>query len=146
MKRRTRMLLIGAYVAIATAGCDGQAREAKWDNDSAQYAQYATQIPLYPGTKIVSAMGSESWGDEADSYSYGMCWWCETKATKDELLAWYGSRLQNAERTNLPDDDNLIQFKVNPQGAQSGEDMGVWIEEDGKYRIFENRKKKEFRS
>lgn len=146
MKLRIRFLIVGTYVVLCIAGCGGggQTREAKWDAESAQYAQYATVIPLYPGTKIVNAMGSESWGDDADSYSYGMSWWCETQATRDELLAWYEAHLPNAERSNQ---DDIIQLKVSPQNGQPGEDMGVWIdEEDGKYRIFENRKKKELHS
>lgn len=143
MKRTLIVVLAAAIGAAMVAGCG--AKEARWDAESAQYAAYATQIPLYPGTKISDAMGSESWGDEPDSYSYGMTWWCETKATREELLAWYETRLPNAQRST-PYDDNMIELKVIPQGAQPGEDMGVLIGEDGKYRVFENRKTKELRS
>src|SRR6185503_18665667 len=100
----------------------------------------ATQIPLYPGTKIVDAMGGESWGDTPDSYSYGMSWWCEAKATRAELEAWYEQRLPNASRK--PMESGGTELSVIPPDAASGEDMGVWIEEDGKYRVFENTKKK----
>ena len=140
MNRKFLILAILVAGASAVAGCGS--RPAKWDAEAAQYAQYATQIPLYPGTKIVDAMGSESWGDEADSYSYGMTWWCETKATRDELLAWYAAQLPNAERSN-PFEDEVVQLEVTPQGARPGETMGVQIGEDGKYRVYEDRKKKE---
>jgi hypothetical protein len=89
-------------------------------------------------------MGSESWGDTPDSYSYGMHWRCEAKATRDELLAWYQAKLPGAKRSTPY--DNAVQLEVTPEGAKPGEDMGVLIEEDGKYRVFENRKSKELHS
>lgn len=136
---RNFLALLGVAVCVvALSAC--AAKEGKWDSDSASYAAYATQIPLYPGTKIKDQMGSESWGDEPDSYSYGMTWWCETAATREKVVAFYEERLPKAERT-VSDGD--IELKVVPAGAQPGEDMGVWIGEDGKYRVFESRKTKE---
>lgn len=143
MNRSIAMALAATAGVISLVGC--AAKETKWSAEAAQYAAYATRIPLYPGTKIKDAMGSESWGDGPQSYSYGMTWWCETKATRDELLAWYTARLPNAERAT-PYDDNTIELKVIPEGAKPGEDMGVLIEDDGKYRVFESRKKKELHS
>ncbi|NOT34878.1 MAG: hypothetical protein HOP12_12005 [Candidatus Eisenbacteria bacterium] len=61
-------------------------------------------------------MGSESWGDEADSYSYGMNWWCETRASREQVLAWYETKLPNAKR------------EID--------------EDDGKYRVFEHTRQK----
>jgi len=139
-----RMLMLLAAVAFATSIMGCAAKETKWSGEAAQYAAYATQIPLYPGTKVVDSMGSESWGDGPESYSYGMAWWCETKATREELVAWYEARLPGAERS-VPYDDN-IQLKIAPRGGKPGEDIGVLIGQDGKYRVFENRKKKEIRS
>ncbi len=136
---RTFLVLLGV-LAVSLSGC--AAKQGKWDAESAQYAAYATQIPLYPGTKITESMGSESWGDEPDSYAYGMTWWCETKATREQLVAWYEARLPNAKRAT-PLGDGSIELTVVPTGAKPGEDMGVLIGEDGKYRVFESRKQKE---
>jgi len=138
MRHALAGLMVVAIGATWAMGCGNG--EAKWSAEAAQYAAYATQIPLYPGTKIVDAMGGESWGDEPDSYSYGMSWWCETKATRAELLAWYQAKLPDAKRSTPYDE--VIELTVTPKGAKPGEDMGVLIEEDGKYRVFENRKSK----
>jgi len=139
MKRALAVLMIAAVVVPWLSGCG--AGEARWNAEAAQYAAYATQIPLYPGTRIVDAMGSESWGDTPDTYSYGMNWWCETKATREELIAFYEAKLPGAERTTPY--DNVIQLSVTPKGARPGETMGVLIEDGGKYRVFEDRKNKE---
>ena len=135
-----RPLLLVLAAASLLVSC--AAKEQKWTAEAAQYAAYATQIPLYPGTQIADAMGSESWGDEPDSYIYGMTWWCETKATREQLLAWYQTRLPNAQQSR-PYDDESIELKVIPEGAKPGEDMGVLIGEGGKYRVFESRKTKD---
>jgi hypothetical protein len=137
MSRMGLMLLALAASGIALAGC--AAKEAKWTKDAAQYAVYAQKIPLYPGTKIVDSMGSESWGDAADSYSYGMTWWCKAKASKDQLLAWYESRLPDADRR---DTDYGVELTVTPEGASANEDMGVLVVGDGEYRVFEHTKQK----
>jgi hypothetical protein len=136
--RRIVMLLAAAACAASLAACSGNSNG--WDSASAEYAAYATQMPLYPKSKITDAMGSESWGDGPDSYSYGMAWWCEVKATKAEILAFYAGKYPSAERRNT--DGGAIELKVIPAGAKPGEYMGVWIDEDGKYRIFESRKSK----
>lgn len=136
--RRVLVLLAAAACVGCLVGC---AANGGWDAASAEYAAYATQIPLYPGSKITDAMGSESWGDEPDSYSYGMTWWCETRATRDQVLAFYVSKLPNATRST-PYDDGSIELKVIPEGAKPGEDMGVLIGDGGKYRVFESRKSK----
>jgi hypothetical protein len=132
------LLSLSAIVMLLIAGCG--AHEAKWSAEAAQYAAYATQIPLYPGTKITDAMGGESWGDGPETYSYGMNWSCETKATREELVAWYEARLPNAQRRTT--DLGWIELTVIPKNAKPGEDMGVRIESDGKYSVFENRKNK----
>lgn len=141
MKRALAVLLVAAVVVPFVSGCG--VGETKWDAEAAQYAAYATQIPLYPGTRITDAMGSESWGDGPESYSYGMNWSCETKATREELVAFYEAKLPGAERSTPY--DNVIQLMVTPKGALPGETMGVLIEDGGKYRVFEDRKSKAIR-
>jgi hypothetical protein len=140
MKRTILLVFAAAVAGTLLAGCSGG---TKWDAASASQAQYATQIPLYPGTRITNAMGSESWGDGADSYTYGMAWWCEAKATQEELIAFYEQQLTGANRRTM--DSGGVELRVEPNGGDPGEDMGVWIEKDGEYRIFENRKRKEIR-
>jgi len=139
MKRGFAFATILAVAGLALAGCGGG--EAKWSGEAASYAAYATQIPLYPGTKMVDAMGSESWGDSPDTYSYGMTWWCEARASRADLIAWYEAKLPGARRSTPYED--VVQLSVTPEGAKPGEEMGVLFEEDGKYRVFETRKNKE---
>jgi len=144
MKRSMPMMpwIAAAIAMLAVAGCGAQ--QGKWTSEAAHYAAYATQIPLYPGTRIVDTMGSESWGDAPNSYSYGMTWWCETKASKDDMLSWYSEKLPGATRSTPY--DNAIELTVTPEGASPNEDMGVIVTEDGKYLVFEHRKAKEIRS
>ena len=113
----------------------GAGTRTRWIGEAAQYAVYATRIPLYPGTQIEDAMGSERFGGEPDSYIYGMTWWCTAKATQEELRSWYEAKLPAAER--VTDDDGNLVLTVTPDGAAPRERMGVLIEGDGKYRVWE---------
>lgn len=125
-----------AVVSLGVAGCGTEAAETAWSPEAAQYAVYATRIPLYPGTKIEDAMGSERYGgDPPNSYIYGMTWWCTTKATRDELRAWYEQKLPAATRETT--DDGHLVLTVIPENARPREAMGILIEGDGKYRVFE---------
>lgn len=136
MKRFVPIMI--ALAALAAAGCG--AGQTKWNAEAAQYAVYATAIPLFPGSTIEDAMGMESWGDEADSYSYGMTWWCKVEATQDEILAFYTKALSGARRET--DDLGYPRLTLVPEGAAPGEDMGVYVTGDGEYRIFEHTKAK----
>lgn len=134
----TRSMVVGLGLAVAglgLAGCGTEATEGAWSKEAAQYAIYATRIPLYPGTTIVDAMGSERIGLDAESSSYGMTWWCTVKATRAELQMWYEARLPTP--TRVTDDNGDLVFTVLPEGAARRERMGVLIEGDGKYRVFE---------
>jgi hypothetical protein len=133
MMRRSTSLLSCLLAVAALTGC--AAKEAKWTAEAAHYAVYATQIPLYPGAKCGDVMGSDSYGDEPESHSEGMCWWYDVKAPKDELVAWYEARLPKAVRTE--GDDGSVVFTIEPTGGEAGEQMGVMIE-DNKLRVFEN--------
>ena len=135
MTRSTVAMAILAVTCLGLAGCGSEATEGGWSGEAAQYAVYATRIPLYPGTKIEDAMGSERFGREPDSYIYGMTWWCTAQATQAELRTWYEAKLSTAER--VTDDDGHLVLTVTPDGAAPRERMGVLIEGDGKYRVFE---------
>jgi hypothetical protein len=80
-------------------------------------------------------MGSERYGSDPGSYIYGMTWWCTAQATRDELRTWYEAKLPTARRAT--DDDGSLVFTVVPEGAAPREVMGVLVEGDGKYRVFE---------
>ena len=123
---------------LTVAGCS--AGQARWSAEAAQYAVYATQIPLFPGTTIEDAMGHESWGDEPHSYSYGMTWWCKAEGTKEEILAFYRKVLDGEVETI--DEDGGVRLTVLPDGGQPREDMGVYVTGDGEYRVFERTQKK----
>jgi hypothetical protein len=132
---------IAAFAAMAwtltlfSAGC-GE-KQAKWTKEAAQHAVYATQIPLYPGAKVTEVMGSHSYGNSlSDLVSEGMTWWFETKATQEELTAWYTERLEGATREDTEDGD--IVLTLAPPEGEEGEDMGVFIQEGGVFRVFEH--------
>lgn len=130
-----RSMRIAAVVAgaIALAGC--ATPEARWSGDAASLAVYATQVPLYPGAKAEDAMGSESWGDDPESYAEGMTFWFVVDAPMDKVVAWYDMKLVHAKRER--DDDNNVVYTLTPTGAEPGEDVGVIVEE-GKFRVFEH--------
>jgi hypothetical protein len=135
MTRWMGLALSLVVAGLGLAGCGSEAAEAVWSKEAAQYAVYATRIPLYPGTKIGEAMGSERYNKDRSSVIYGMTWWCATKATRDELRTWYEAKLPTAERAT--NDDGHLVLTVVPEGAGPQETMGVLIEGDGKYRVFE---------
>jgi hypothetical protein len=131
---RMKTFLCLAACALALAGC--AVKEAKWSGETASMVTYAKKIPLYPGARARDAMGSESWGDTPDSYTKGMCVWFEVEHyDKNKVLAWYEEHLPGAQRNIL--DLGIIELKVIPEGAEPGEDMGVYIDDDG-FRVFEN--------
>ena len=134
---RSMVVALGLTIAgLGLAGCGTEATEAAWSKEAAQYAVYATRIPLYPGTKIEDAMGAEHCGLDLSNCTYSMTWWSTAKATRDELRIWYQEKLPTAERETT--EDGHFVLTVIPQGAAPREDMGVRIEEDGKYRVFEH--------
>lgn len=135
MARSMAIVAILGVACLGLAGCGSEPADGGWIGEAAEYAVYATRIPLYPGTKIEDAMGSERFGREPDSYLYGMTWWCTARATRDELRTWYEAKLSTAERET--DDDGNLVLTVTPDGAAPREKMGVLIEGDGKYRVFE---------
>jgi hypothetical protein len=136
MARSTVMATILAMTCLGLAGCGSEGTAAgAWSQEAAQYAVYATRIPLYPGTTIEDAMGSERWGANRESFLYGMTWWCTVQATRDELRTWYEGKLPTAARET--NDDGQLVLTVVPEGAGPRETMGVLIEGDGKYRVFE---------
>jgi hypothetical protein len=129
-----------AITSLGLTGCATEVTETAWSQEAAQYAVYASRIPLYPGTKIEDAMGSELLGGDPESNSYGMTWWCAVQATRDELRTWYEAKLSTATRAT--DDDGNLVLTLVPEGGGPREKMGVLIEADGKYRVFERTRQK----
>ena len=117
--RRSLVIVSLAVTSLGLAGCATEVTETAWSKEAAQYAVYATRIPLYPCTKIEDAMGSERFGREPDSYIYGMTWWCTAQATRDELRTWYETKLSTAER--VTDDDG--QVRLTPVGRDQTMDQ-----------------------
>lgn len=136
MSRLMTFACVLAACAVGLTGC--AAKEAQWSGEAATLVVYAKSIPLYPGAKAVDAMGSESWGDTPDSFSEGMSVEFEVENyDKEKVLAWYEERLPGAERQIL--DTGTVELKVAAPNGEPGEDMGVWIDDDG-FRVFENTK------
>lgn len=96
---------------MSLMGCSGANPNSKVLSE----AVFAKNVPVYRGAVYTKSMGNESWGDEPESYTKGMTWWFETKASKDELLAYYTKLYPNAERTDL--DSGAIQLSWVPEGA-----------------------------
>jgi hypothetical protein len=133
MRTRSAVLLAVAVLAagMSLQGCSGTDANAKVLSD----AIYAKNVPVYKGAKYVESMGNESWGDDPDSYTQGMTWWFETKATKDELLAYYTNLYPNAERTEM--DTGGVQLRWVPEGATRFEDVDIFVN-DQELRIGES--------
>lgn len=129
MSRRLAMLL--AVMAVV-AGCG--ASEAKWTAEAAGYAVYATQIPLYPGAEIDDVIGSEMAGD---TVTEGMTFWFNVDAPREQVIAWYQTKLSGATRRTL--EDGEVMFTLTPRDGEAGEEVGVIID-NRRFRVFENTK------
>jgi hypothetical protein len=130
---------VAIVVAVAGAFLSGCAAKAgKWSGETASMVVYAKSIPLYPGAKAKDAMGSDSYGDTADSHSEGLAIWFEVKDyDRAKVLAWYQERLPNA--TTEAVETGTIQLTVPVPNGEPGEDMGVIIDTDD-FRVFEHTK------
>lgn len=141
MRRVTIVELGLALAGLGLFACsDPETPGAAWPPEAAQYAVYATRIPLYPGTKVEDAMGADTLGGDPDATRYRMVWWCTAKASKDELRTWYQGKLSGAASSVT--DDGYVVLTLVPEGSQPNEQMGVIIEMDGKYRVFERTRRK----
>lgn len=126
-----------AWVALFLfAGCSSEpavyngsvARHSVEDFSDAPRAVYANQIPVYPGARFSDAMGSESWGDEPETYSQGMGWEFEFDASKyDEVIAFYETALPNATRRTSDVGEQI--FEIVPAGGKAKETVSVWVHE-----------------
>jgi len=126
-------LLAAAILAAGSSlqGCSGSDPNAQVLSE----AVFAKNIPVYKGAKFAEAIGNEMWGDEPDSYTKGMTWWFETKATKDELLSYYQKLYPNAERLDL--EGGAVQLRWVPEGATRFEDVTIVVD-DQELRIGES--------
>lgn len=122
-----------ALAGLGLASCGGS-KETPWPANAAQYAVYATRIPLYPDAKIEDVMGSDTYGDDPGSHAEGMTWWYTVSDPRSKVTAWYEERLPGARKE--VSDEGVLSYVLTPKGAEPGESMGVRIEE-GKLRIFE---------
>ena len=130
------MSIVGCAPGSGPGAGAGGGKEAKWEGEAKSYAVYATQIPLYPGATIEDVMGSDTYGDTPDSHREGMAWWYEVTATQAELDTWYAARLTGATKENQ---DGTIVYTLTPAGGESGEEMGVYLE-DNQLRVWERPK------
>ncbi len=150
--RRFRTILGGLLAASSLFGCgakqpvyDGQAANHSINHiGDAPKGVYANQLPLYPGVKFTDAMGSESWGDEPDSYSKGMRWEFEYQVPMEKVVGFYDAALPDAKRETDPA-SGAVTWTLVPNGAQRGESVYVTVE-DGKLRIHEEVKPRRSRS
>jgi hypothetical protein len=142
------IVLAGLVASAVLAGCsaqqpvyDGSVAEYSIDDfDDAPKAVYANQVPLHPDCRLTDVMGSESWGDEPDSYSKGMGWeFSFPKERTPDVLAFYNAVFAGIPAQ--PDEDGGTQWTIVPRGAQEGEDLTVtvsvgelWIHENVKPR------------
>lgn len=137
MKVRMKLssFAVSALLTSLAIGCGKEAAEQKWTPEAAELMVYATQIPLYPGAIAADAMGSDLYGDTKADHAKGMAIWFDANGTFDELADWYEARLPEAKQEQT--DDGYLVFTLAPQGGAAGDMIGVIIEDDGKFRIFE---------
>jgi hypothetical protein len=132
---------IVAVLAVAALGCSaagGANQPGKWTGEAATLVVYAQQVPLYPGAKAEDAMGSDSYGDTPEEHSEGMSIWFKVEGyDKAKVLAWYEERLSGYQRSTL--DDDTVELRMPAPGGEPGEEVGVWIDDDG-FRVFEDTK------
>jgi hypothetical protein len=137
MRTITILAAAATVLGLAAAGCGGGSsatKETAWEGEAKANAVYATQVPLYPGARIGSMMGSDTYGDGPDSHREGMAWWYDVAATQAELDAWYAPRLAGAAKST--GEDGGITYTLAPQGGEPGEELGV-ILENNQVRVFE---------
>ena len=132
-----RWIVCAFLVFVFMVGCSPAPKQAKWEGEAKANAVYATQLPLYPGAKVTSIMGSDSYGDSPEEHTEGMAWWFEVPATQQELDAWYATHLTGASKR--VDDTGAIEYTLTPAGGEAGEEMGVRLA-DKELRVFEHTK------
>jgi hypothetical protein len=137
MKVRMKLptLALYAFLTSLAVGCGKEAAEQKWTPEAAELMLYGTQIPLYPGAVAGDAMGSDLYGDTKADHAKGMAIWFDADGTFDELAHWYEARLPEAKQEQT--EDGYLVFTLAPQGGADGDMIGVIVENDGKFRIFE---------
>jgi hypothetical protein len=139
-----RPLVYSAALAVMLSSCapkqpvyDGKAASYSVDKlEDAPKAVFANQVPVYPGAKVTQAMGSESSGDDADSYSEGMCWYLEFQAPPERVIAFYDAALPNAERS-VSEFDGGTEWTFVPAGGRPADRVTVHIK-DHELRISED--------
>jgi hypothetical protein len=129
--KHSRMILVVLTAALALEGC---AKAAKDLLPEAVFA--ADMVPVYKNCELRDMMGSESWGDEPDSYTKGQAWFLNTKATKDELVAFYEKAFPNAPREVM--DDGAITFHLTPEGAKQPYEYVEVTVRDGEIQVGES--------
>jgi hypothetical protein len=129
LSRRTWWSGLLALAAVASiAGCSSEQKVLA-------NAVYAKDVPVFRGASFEETSGSESWGDDPDSYTKGTVWWFKTKASQAQLLAFYQNLYPNAEVTEL--ETGGVQLRIVPAGALNFEDVTIMMK-DGDLRIGED--------
>jgi hypothetical protein len=118
-----RSIVPAAFVLLAAGAALGGC--AKSNKDLLPGAVYAQMVPVYKNAALKDQMGSESWGDEPDSYTKGQAWFFETKETQATLIAFYEKEFPNAQKT--VNDDGSVTFRIIPEGAERFEDVNVTL-------------------
>lgn len=127
--------LSSVLLSIGCGGDGGRGHGAKWDSSVSDMTTYATQIPLYPGANAEDAMGSDTYGDTKADHMKGLAIWFQSEATREELEAWYDEKLAEADREQT--EDGYTKYTMIPDGADENEEIGVIVEEDGMFRVYE---------
>lgn len=135
MDRTIPKVALVTILIAALAGC--AARQPVYDGQVAAYsvdklgdaprAQYANQVPLYPGAKLEGAMGNETYGDEADSYAEGMTWHFLFKDPPEKVVAFYEAALPQVEKSTGP--DGTVKWQFLPAGGKGEDYVSVVVGE-----------------
>lgn len=122
----SRSVITAALVLLAAgaalAGC------AKSNKDLLPGAVYAQMVPVYKNCELKDQMGSESWGDEPDSYTKGQAWFFEVKESQDKLVAFYAQEFPNAEK--IENEDGSVTFRIVPENAEPYEDVHITLRDN----------------
>ncbi len=131
MRKRITTIAMAAGALLALGACAKSNQAMLPDSVFA-----ADLVPVYKNCELTDQMGNESWGDEPESYTKGNTWFFKTKASQDELVAFYEKQFPNAERQVM--DDGGIEFTLYPADAVKPYESVSVVVRDGSLQIGES--------
>jgi len=120
--RAARTLAVALVLAAAFFACTRKSATPELSG-----SVYASQIPMYPGVKLVDSMGGNYYEELGGAPTFeSLSWFLEHKDSVTIVTAFYENRLPAGSRQE--DEDGKVLFKFTPKGAEEGENVSIRIE------------------